>query len=321
MPHSGPDNSVNYGEFWLIYSPTGAQPGTTQASTYVVFSRKADADGTSYCSYTTIPDWSGGTFTPPSYFPSHWVSKGTITISNWFLFPNDMAYTGSDMWGNNLVDRWDSVSTCRLFGGPPIPCTRLATLNQTSVPYAVQFGHQKKPNSFESDWLSVDLWTYFSTTDTNISSISPPEALWPSKCYNFENSLEVSPQRGYVSTASGMDNFTVNLPENARPVDGLDPVTIQFQTSGSTPSCVDFLLENGGSANGLQFTSSNWKTPVRIFLKYLNDGETYFTIVATGGGYDIPYILFPNQKGPEKNTKTGSLRAIACANGIVGYGC
>jgi len=230
-----------------------------------------------------------------------------------------MSYKGSDTWGNKLVDRWDSVSTCRLFGGPPVPCTRLATLTQTSVPYAVQFGHQKKPNSFESDWLSFDLWTYFSTTDPNISSITPPEAAWPSKCYNFENSLVVSPQRGYVSTASGMDNFTLNLPENARPVDELGPVTIQFRPTGS--SCVAFMLENGSNADGLQFTTSNWKTPVRIFLKYLHDGETYFNIVATGGGYDIPYILLPNQKDPEKDTKSGSMRAIACANGIVGYGC
>jgi len=317
VPQSS-DFAGDYGEFWLIYAPVGAQPGTSQASSYLVFSMFKSFDDTEYCSYTTTGGWSTSYFSPPSYFPPQWISNDSISMSNWFSFPDDMVYQGPSTWRSQKVDLWSSSSTCVVFDLPPQPCTRLATTQGGNTPVAVQFSHEKHPHSFENDWISFDWWTSFSTD--NIPVINPPVGPWPTKCYNAENGFEVSPVRGYVSTPFGMDNFTLTLPSNAKPISGLGPVTIHFELSGPDPPAVRIVLANGNNADGLQFTTANWNSPVRIFMKYLSDGETYFNIIATGGGYDIPYILSPNLQ-PSNNTKSSAMRVLTCLHGQVGYGC
>jgi len=165
--------------------------------------------------------------------------------------------------------------------------------------------------------MSFNWWTSFSTN--NVPVVAVPNAAWTTKCFNSENGFNVVQERGFVSTASGRDNFTISL--TAKPIDGLGSVNITFQIAGlSTPS-VQFQKEDGSNADGMTFDASNWNTPVSIFLKYLKDGETYFNVAAVGGGYDIPYVLSNNQNSPQTETKSSTLRVVTCANGQVGYGC
>jgi len=305
------------GEYWIVFSPEGADSGTPQANTYVMFKSLTSAANKSYCSYTTMPDWPTGTFQPPGKFPPQWINSNyKVDLSNWFAFPSDMTYAGSSVWRGVPVDVWNSDSACSLFGHPPVPCTQLATKKGTNIPAATSYSHQKKPNSFESDWISFDWWSEFDTVD--VPDIDLPETSWTTKCYNNENGLKVNPERAFVSTTFGMDNFTLQL--TSRPINGLGSIAIKFVPVKPNPT-VSFLLEDGRIADGLSFDSSSWNVPVRIFLKYLSEGETYFTIVATGGGYDIPHISSTRQSNPAIDTRSYSLRALTCANGIPGWGC
>jgi len=285
------------------------------------FLRRKEAMEMIIGSYSTLADWSGsGNFAPPGKFPPQWMGdNGLPTMNNWFLFPSNMNYIGASNWRNIAVDRWDSQNMCTVFDQPPTPCVRVATKKGTSIPVATQFAHQKKPHSFESDWLTFDWWTEFGTTD--VPDIAPPAAQWTTTCYNSENGFVVDPERAFVSTPFGMDNFTIRLSDDGRPVGSLGDVHVKFLPTNFAQAKVQFLLENGADANTLVFNANNYKTPVKIFVKYLREGETYFNVIATGGGYDIPYILTQGQRQPQRETKSAAFRAVTCLHGIVGYGC
>jgi len=237
-------------------------------------------------------------------------------MSAWFDYSSTpMVFSGAGTWRDVLVDLWDSVKTCTLFGKPPVPCTRLATRTNTADFVANQFAHQKAPNSFESDWISFDWWAAFTAETATL----PLPTSWVTKCYNTENGLLVSPEQGYVSTPQGMDNFTLAL--RTPPIVGLPPVKVTFSTGVSCNNCVQFVLADGSSANNLVFTANNWNIPVPIFLKYLTDGETYFYIVAVGGGYDVPHVDSEYQTTPQTSTRSASLRVLTCVHGVPGWGC
>jgi len=211
----------------------------------------------------------------------------------------------------------NSEQDCAVFGGPDIPCVRLATHQDTNIPAATQFAHQKHPKSFDSDWLSFNWFSSFDKDD--VPAIELPETQWTTKCYNTENGFKVDPERGFVSTTAGRDSFTLQL--TAKPIESLGSVRVNFQVSGVSDSTVLFQKADGTDANGLLFDSSNWNVPVTIHLKHVKDGETYFNIVATGGGYDIPYVMSSKQNHPQTETRSSSFRVLTCAHGQAGYGC
>jgi len=310
-----PDSfEVGEGNFWLIYDPEHAQPNSAQVDSYVVFSSQTSNDGNTHCSYTTIPDWPSGSFMPPGKFPPNWIDDGDIHIHNWFSNLNDLEYEGAFTLDHIDVDVWESEEDCSQGSSPSdLPCHSLAVFEDTNRPLQITAAH-KQEGDFDSDWVTIDWWNSFETT--NIPDIVPPSSHWTTSCYNTENGFVVSPERGFVSTKSKSDNFTIHL--RSEPVSSLGPVTVQFQTSPLTPPTVTFVLANGDSASSIEFDNTNWDDPVRIFLKYKTDGETNFNIVATGGGYDIPFILLNKQNSPQTETRSASFRAVSCVHGQVG---
>lgn len=314
-------SSVESGEFWLIFAPPGAVTGSSQSQNFVLFARRnltANGKTTSYCTYTTHPDWPTGTLAPPGKFPPHWHVDGKVLMSGWIDFGSDtMTYSGTGIWRNIDVNHWESVRTCSLFGEDPIPCARLATpVDDDNTPAATVIAHQKTPNTFESDWISFDWWTSFEAT---APSINLPFGDWTKNCYNRENGFVLAPEHGYVTTPSAMDNFTVVL--TSSPIASLGPVNVQLKVERSCTNCIQFQSANGSPLSRLTFDATNWNVPQQVFLKYLKDGEVYFTLTGTGGGYDIPLVSSLKQTGPEIGTRSYSVRALACSNGVAGWGC
>jgi len=321
VTNEGDTSAVEAGEFWLIYAPQGADPGSVQSDSFVEFSRMNityNGTMTSYCSYTTRPDWPSGTLEPPGKFPGHWIVAGEIQLSNWFDFSSEiMEYTGTGVWRGINVDHWESESTCAIFGEDPLPCARLATPeNDDTTPVANVMAYEKTPNSFESDWISFDWWNSF---EAIAPQISLPFPAWTTTCYNHENGFLILPEHGFVVTPTETDNFTVAL--TARPVASLGPVTVTFKVGTKCVGCIAFQSAAGYTITSISFDDTNWNIPQLVFLKYLKDGETHFTLTATGGGYDIPHARSMKQTGPEIGTRSYSIRVQTCANGVAGWGC
>lgn len=304
------------GDFLLVYSPKGAEAGTIHSSSYVIFQHVLAGDQ-SYCSYSTVPLWSGTSIEPPGIFPAHWVtSTGSIEMLNWFLFPSDMAFVEVSELRGIDVEEWVSNKECTPFGST-IPCNYLAVTEGSSTPIATQTAHEKSPFSFESNWISYDYWTDYGST--NVPHVTPPQD-WTSQCSNSENGLSIFPQRAFVSTPAGMDSFTVSLQTNGRPVKSMGSVTVRIQVATS-PATVEFVLDNGATANSIEFTHDNWNVPVTVHLKYLTPGTTQFQLVASGGSYSIPYILSKFQRVASVDVRSATLIAYACEKGVVGNGC
>jgi len=124
----------------------------------------------------------------------------------------------------------------------------------------------------------------------------------------------------YVSTPIGRDNFSLSL--SGYPIDLLGEVIVYFMfDDGACIDCVAFEDYAGNPIDSISFTSKTWNSPVQIFIRYLKEGETYFFVVAEGGGYSIPeWHSFIKEDGTAATMSHGH-RILTCATGTVGYGC
>jgi len=220
-----------------------------------------------------------------------------------------MVYGGKITFKGIDVDEWYSTEQCTLFGNAPQPCNKLLASIDDTVPVFQQLSHQKRPISFEEDWLQIEEWnTFMPKTPT----ILPPSE-WLTTCYNSQNGFNINPVHGYVTCPAGNDNFTISL--TSPPVSSLGDVTVYFANSASCTDCITLQTLNRQPLTHLTFTSSNWNTPQTVLIVYDKDGETYFYPWATGGGYEILH------GENEHRTVGANLRGISCAHCIPGYGC
>jgi len=237
-----------------------------------------------------------------------------MTLGNWFNIPDNLVYKGIqggyDSWSEPGCDKQH----------PGAVCEDILAVTNTTTPYKITTSYEARPHRFEHNWWLQDTWTAWNPGKHLVQRYLP--AKWETTCYNEDNGFTVNPVRGYVSTKSGMDNFTVVLA--AKPVASQGNVTLKFVYGvGQCTKCVTFVLANGQSADGITFDAKTWKTPVTVYLKYLSDGETYFFITATGGGYGISHWYYDGRfdGSPQQRTISYSMRSLTCANGIPGYGC
>jgi len=285
------------GEHWLI------QNATTGTFTYYTRNEKL-------CTYQTVQKGLPRAFdrvVPEQLFPQSWSGDGffPVTVASWFFAPTTMTYAGSYWWNGTQVDSWIGGGSCFFY--EYIPCYRYITKKGTNIPIVNYLSHNAPRNSFEPNWISTNNWIRFSTENIPTAQLEPP-ANARINCWNGRNGFEISVNnRAFVSTPTGSDNFTIALHAEGAPISEYGPVAVTFEVS---PATMKFVTKTGGNLNTIYFTAANHTTPVSVFLKYVSEGDTYFTIRASGGGYSLA-----------GNSVQVSYRIVTCAAGKVGYGC
>jgi len=311
------------GEYWLIWLPDEAIQGTEEAKGFVMFKvedpNPADDDPTAYCSYlsTSKLHWGSGLNYPPEAFPDHWDRNYNIKIQSWVELPSHMTYSGVVSESGNEEDIWMSMDMCYETDYGTLPCNKIATRKDTNIPTSVFYSQDSGGSSFRTSWWYLDKYERYSEV---IDPINPPEN-WLTRCYNMRNGFDMDPWgHAYVSTPKGTDNLTIAL--TGIPIDDLGPVIVSFRFDGETCiDCVAFEDEDGNPLDSISFTSKNWKNPVRVHIRYLRAGETYFFVVAEGGGYSIPEWHSYFKEDGSAMTMSHGHRILTCDEGTVGYGC
>jgi len=196
-----------------------------------------------------------------------------------------------------------------------LPCDKISTIKDTNHPATVFLAQEASGQFLNSWWYNDEFLSY----EESVGPILPPPN-WITNCYNIQNGFAMDPfGRGFVSTPEQSDSFTLAL--SSLPIDALGPVNVLFMFDRETcVDCVAFEDKNGEPIETLTFTSENWKNPVTVNIVYLAEGETYFFIVGSGGGYEIPNweSLFISTGA---KTVSHGHRVLTCRGGIAGYGC
>jgi len=231
--------------------------------------------------------------------------------------PSGMTYSGVVSESGNQEDTWVSFDMCYETDFGVLPCNKIATRKDTNIPTSVFYSQDSGGASFRTSWWYIDRYLHYSETATEIQA---PEN-WLTRCYNARNGFDMQPWgHAYVSTPLGTDNFTLAL--TSIPIDDLGPVVVSFMYDGETcTDCIAFEDEEGNPLDSISFTSQNWKNSVLVRIRYLREGETYFFVVAEGGGYSIPeWHSFFKEDG-SAGTMSHGHRVLTCEAGVVGFGC
>lgn len=273
-------------EWYLMYSPPGAQPGSPASQHYTLLAKNSDSNyipvpPPNNCYYETTT----GMEAYDTPFPITWLQGDeTYQVGPWFELPNDMIYSGEYFISELGVmsDRWDSQTKCDLseIGMGIVPCTSIMySQDSDAVPLMdiqAAVSHWKG-HIFDSYYVRV--YNSFVASVHNKDFVLPQN--WPIYCSNADLGYNVQMSNvGWVYSNTPA-NFTISLLQ--APVQGLGSVKVTFKPSPSFPitctDCVSF-------PNSVVFTKDNWNIPVLIPVKYLKDGCSQYIVVASGGGYE-----------------------------------
>jgi len=153
------------------------------------------------------------------------------------------------------------------------------TLADTNEPYKYISLHQRS-NQFDEDYYFSRTFDYFSPDISDDDFKIPND--WMISCYNYNNVVNIKPERGYACTPDTNDQFTVTL--DTRPVSQLGDVSVMFIPTPTKDynctNCINLVPPY------VIFNANNWNIPVTVNVVFANVGTSRFSAMSKGGGYD-----------------------------------